>query len=625
MVSFARLFQLSTITLSSRRREEFPSNEQLGSHSNATASFLATRCLFPPSSSFGPPQSWPTNPFVCGATKPSQENQELGQVEDVTLAELSGATATQAELQLPVLSTNESYDQWMKENERDSVLGQFLVATDSFAVTAPPDLGAEETIPAADCVEGEKTFTTLTSRTDYSRRISYEEMIHAEDDSDEVQTSEVSYSSALALADGSLAACLTVLTEWGLTLQNILGERENKNEDDEDFLSCPYAAATSTKCLCAKAEFVVGELKALERRYLDAIAVTDGLLTSIGPDLIDTAVRDISAALKRIQGHFRSHISIRASLVTSADRDRAAVLVSNVCDVRAYVRDATNTLIQLVNDLLGVTSCRCQTDLVFRMKHRKPFGQVSDSEDADSADSDEEDEDVVKPRELTPEEEEAIRVKVASMLGQSGNRNSVPGKAWAACSEDEDMTSEESDDGEDDEKDSESDDDYDKENSNRFTNNFANSNHFAAATKDSAATISVRRVTRKRKTSKVPPGATASSTSNPSTQAPNPVLKDPQHSPTSPTSSPRKRARKFRASSAPCGGYDASAMILLEKNRKGPRAHGLYQFVLWREALKAEKERVAGSVPPTPFRKPKMNLTSDPSAHSGGGKRLDFD
>ena len=153
-------------------------------------------------------------------------------------------------------------------------------------------------------------------------------------------------------------------------------------------------------------------------------------------------------------------------------------------------------------------------------------------------------------------------------------------------------------------------------NSERFTNNFANSNRFAA-TNDSAATISVRRVTRKRKT----PKASVTS-SSPAQPRPN----EPTQPPTSPTSSPSKRARKFRAHShsAPCGGYDSSAMILLEKNRKGPRAHGLYQFVLWREALKAEKERVIGSAPATPLRNPKMNAGEEPVSHLGG-RRLEFE
>jgi hypothetical protein len=68
----------------------------------------------------------------------------------------------------------------------------------------------------------------------------------------------------------------------------------------------------------------------------------------------------------------------------------------------------------------------------------------------------------------------------------------------------------------------------------------------------------------------------------------------PKTPPTSPTGSPSKRPRRGRTMSGPPKPKESPAILdIMEKKKKGVRHHGLLQFVLWRESIKAGKDLVS--------------------------------
>ncbi len=164
--------------------------------------------------------------------------------------------------------------------------------------------------------------------------------------------------------------------------------------------------------------------------------------------------------------------------------------MSEVCDVRGYVRDATDSLVQLVCDLMGVGECA---------RH-----EVSDRAIVD----------VLENMMREKEDEEIISRKVATL-----------------------NTQEDSDEEEEEEE-----------------------------------KLSRKRKSCKNKTAPNSPPATNS---------------------TSPTSSPSKRPRmRGRTMSGPVGRGELDVCLkLLETKKKGARTNGLRQYVLWREAYRAEKDR----------------------------------
>ncbi len=204
------------------------------------------------------------------------------------------------------------------------------------------------------------------------------------------------------------------------------------------------------------------------------------------------------------------------------DGDAASRLVGDVCDVRAYVRDATDSLVQLVCDLMGVGGCA---------RHKEVRGVDIQ----------------VVPMEEEPKAvlEDEISQKVASMHTSEEEEKEEEEELEALFLEEEEVGQ----------------DDKDKENQHN----------------------------RKRKSSKksdsTPSPASPSSLSSSSSPAGPPTS-------TSPTSSPSKRPRRGRTMSAPVSKVETDVCLkLLETKRKGVRQNGLRQFVLWREALRAEKDR----------------------------------
>ena len=56
--------------------------------------------------------------------------------------------------------------------------------------------------------------------------------------------------------------------------------------------------------------------------------------------------------------------------------------------------------------------------------------------------------------------------------------------------------------------------------------------------------------------------------------------------------SPTKKIRKLEENEELEDRSAREVLFLLEKKKKGPKSDGLYKFVLWREALKNEKNKI---------------------------------
>ena len=84
---------------------------------------------------------------------------------------------------------------------------------------------------------------------------------------------------------------------------------------------------------------------------------------------------------------------------------------------------------------------------------------------------------------------------------------------------------------------------------------------------------------------------------------------------TSPTASPSKRPRKLKSPvpsyqtsmSAPPKICQSSPALDLLENKKKVQRNSLYHWVLWREALRGEKDRVSGPGSPHPPRRLSFN------------------
>ena len=360
-----------------------------------------------------------------------------------------------------------------------------------------------------------------SAKTELYRRCSYEEIIHTEEEAPLGADEDV----AMLDVDGGFdqasppsRKCLVMLTQWALTLQEVYEDRENSTLKPE-----------STKCLCHRADRMAEEMKALETCFIGVIEAADRLGHRAG-----VKQQDLSESMAKMRETLRSHVSISISNPSLVVRQQSNFLVQEMVNIRNYVRDAVEGLIQLIHDLMNVHSCKRHV-----LSGHRILGLETEPEEnlrtdlLMSAVP-------VSSGVMERQEEEDIRRAVAKMCNVG----------------EEDFEDENEEDYDDNE-------DGDEEGS---------------------------RSPRKRKQ--------------------NSKNKSP---PTSPTSSPSKRARKVRPhhgvsslpatpaapnAGIPCAAYRPSVIELLERNKKMVKNNGLYQFVLWREALKAEKDRV--SLSPTP-------------------------
>ena len=313
-------------------------------------------------------------------------------------------------------------------------------------------------------------------------RCLYEEMIHDDEEDDVLlQGGEDS---------PSLERCLVALTQWALMLQEVQEDREEGGLDP------------AVKCQCERARSLLDGLREMEKRYMDVIAYLDGR----GSEDVDAAVGSLQDLVAKMQERLRLHVSISVSQPSHAVRSKSLFLVEEVCDVTGYVRDAVESLCQLVSVLLGAGRCE---------EHKIVDGKLMPNVNGESEGLLEE---VAKVDDSAAED---IRIRVETMLTE--------------CEEDEEEGMEIDEDG-----------------------------------------LVGGGGSRKRK-----PGSGEKKTP-----------------PTSPTSTPSKRARKQvlprqqqHEEEDQSASQSKMVVNLLEKNKKVPNGAGggLLQFVLWKEALKAER------------------------------------
>jgi len=312
----------------------------------------------------------------------------------------------------------------------------------------------------------------------------------------------------------------------------------------------------SKKCLCHKASAIGQKLAHLTNVLLHQDA------SDSQPDQFDLmkTVDDVQSAL-------RAGVSIQISKPHEAVIGKTVSVVDAAmasCDKTAYVRSAVESIVKLVDVLLNVPTCG----------HANNSGLLDDSDRI---------RDVSPTRLMEQDEEEDIRSRVASMFQDSGNSD-------------------------------EEDDDTDDE--------------------DNMETGSgTPRVARKRKQLLESGGAGSGYSSS----------NNRNNLSTSPTSSPSKRARKIKSplptisgsvyhtpmSTSGCSSSSAlgslmpmsapakincqttsPALDLLETKKKVQR-NSLYHWVLWREALRGEKDRTKEPNQPQSPRPTRLSFSTE--------------
>ena len=196
----------------------------------------------------------------------------------------------------------------------------------------------------------------------YSHRCSYEEMVHVDTDVDEeeldsqakfekdssFETKTNDDSTSLDAID-SLRKSLVRLTQWALTLQEVYEERE----------TIGLLHPEGFNCNCKRALNINDSLSELESEFLHVIEQIDNFQLKI----YDTKTTPISLQqLKKkqseVQNTLRTHVSIQVSRPPGKEtRSKAAYVVGEVINHKAFVHDAINSVKNLVNDLLNTDSC----------------------------------------------------------------------------------------------------------------------------------------------------------------------------------------------------------------------------------------------------------------------------
>lgn len=243
--------------------------------------------------------------------------------------------------------------------------------------------------------------------------------------------------------------------------------------------------------------------------------------------------------LNIVQEMLRMDVSIQISNPSSEAVSRATGIMGQIQNYLEYVRDLTNAIVGITKELLLVHSCQ--------LHHKTNTGQMERDGEGD------------------------IRSRVASLMSECD-----------VMMKDDDVIMKDSDD-----------------------------ENLMTPTSNSTSSDKNSSCSRKRK--QIFPKSILQPT--PPCSPPSPVLRPRRTPPTSPTStsSPSKRAKRLPrptisapgSSSSPTAAQSSPdpsvspALELLESKKKGLRS-GLYQWVLWREALKGEKDRRASCGSPTP-------------------------
>jgi len=357
-------------------------------------------------------------------------------------------------------------------------------------------------------------------------RVSYEELVHR-------KPSLPSSSGGV----GGVRGTLITLTQWVLILQEVHDDNNGGGDGAEDSIKFIHGRLPEvTKCVCARAESLVEAVRGLEGR-LNEYSSDNGL--EVDEDVL-------AAAACSLQNDLRLHVSILISDPGEEVRQKAAFMVEAMAvDPRQFLADAADSLVRLLYKLMGVESCGrhvLREDGTIRDVNRNSNDALQDDND-DTKENDEEEMEV----------------------------------------------------------------DYDDDNSTMSWPFIisANPSSNKIMNKKKPETISINSRKRKPLSPKYnspssvlsPTGAAA-----PPTEEERPPVATSAFAPSSAAAliRPSKRPRKVSPHGAgpgevgaggDCngshGGSNRSRVLeLLERNRKVARSDGLYQFVLWREALR---------------------------------------
>ena len=196
----------------------------------------------------------------------------------------------------------------------------------------------------------------------YSHRCSYEEMVHVDTDVDEEELdsqanfeadssfeSKTNNGSTNLDAINSLRKSLVRLTQWALTLQEVYEERE----------TIGLLHPEGFNCNCKRALNINESLSELESEFLHAIEHIDhSQLKNDDTKTAPTSLQQLKKKQSEVQNILRTHVSIQVSRPPGKEtRSKAAYVVGEVINHKAFVHDAINSVKNLVNDLLNTDSC----------------------------------------------------------------------------------------------------------------------------------------------------------------------------------------------------------------------------------------------------------------------------
>jgi len=432
-------------------------------------------------------------------------------------------------------------------NDQDTMVQQSGTAAAVSQNSANPVLFVDDHVSPGMCWLGAE----VQVENKIARRCSYEEMVHEDTEEVPVPTGN-GYGDQSHASDDIWYQAVLRMTQWAITLQEVHDERSRGS------------IISSKKCLCHKASAIGQKLTHLATLLLNQLQQEDA---SSGNNSDSTQQLhqdfDLMKIVDDVQSALRAGVSIQISKPHEAVISKTVSVVDAAmvaCDKIAYVQSAVESIVKLVDILLNVPTC----------------GHANNSNLLDDSDRIR---DVSPTRLMEQDEEEDIRSRVASMFqNSSGN------------SDDEDT------------------EDSDEEDSMETGN-------------------STPRVARKRKQLLKSGGAGSGNGFG-------------GRNLTSPTSSPSKRPRKLKSPvpsgsfhygssghhtpmsmgsgcsalglmpmSAPAKICQTSPALDLLENKKKVQRNSLYHWVLWREALRGEKEATARSNPNSPMPLPRSRLS----------------
>jgi len=429
-------------------------------------------------------------------------------------------------------------------NDQDTMVQQSGTAAAVSQNSANPVLFVDDHVSPGMCWLGAE----VQVENKIARRCSYEEMVHEDTEEVPVPTGN-GYGDQSHASDDIWYQAVLRMTQWAITLQEVHDERSRGS------------IISSKKCLCHKASAIGQKLTHLATLLLNQLQQEDassGNKTDSAQQLHQDF--DLMKIVDDVQSALRAGVSIQISKPHEAVISKTVSVVDAAmvaCDKIAYVQSAVESIVKLVDILLNVPTC----------------GHANNSNLLDDSDRIR---DVSPTRLMEQDEEEDIRSRVASMFqNSSGN------------SDDEDT------------------EDSDEEDSMETGN-------------------STPRVARKRKQLLKSGGAGSGNGFG-------------GRNLTSPTSSPSKRPRKLKSPvpsgsfhygssghhtpmstgsscsalglmpmSAPAKICQTSPALDLLENKKKVQRNSLYHWVLWREALRGEKDRTN---PNSPMPLPRSRLS----------------